>query len=51
MRRKIVIGIFNNFVKIRGTGPKPRHKHRNSYKVPDERNQTYLRKFFSKGTR
>ena len=50
MRRKITIEIFNNFVKICGTEPKPKHRHRNSYKFPDQRNRTYLLAFFCKGT-
>ena len=45
MRRKIAIGIFNNFVKIRGAGPKPKHRHRNSYKFPEQRNRTYFPEF------
>ena len=50
MRRKIATGIFNNFVKICGAGPKPKHRHRNSYKFPDQRNQMYFLKIFCKGT-
>ena len=38
MKRKIAIRIFNCFLKIYGAGPKPKHKHRNSYKFPDHRN-------------
>ena len=50
MRRKIAIGIFSNYVKIRGAGPKPKHRHRNLYKFPDQGNRTYFLEFFCKGT-
>ena len=33
--RKIVIDTFDKFVNIRGAGPKPKQRQRNSYKFPD----------------
>ena len=40
MRRRIPIGILNNFVKIRGAGAKLKHRHRNLFKFPDQQNRT-----------
>ena len=34
---KINIGTFRSYVKIRWAEPKPKHKQRNSYKLPDHR--------------
>ena len=48
--RKIVIGTFDNFVNIRGAGPKPKQNQRNLYKFPDQHTQTNCLEFFSKGT-
>ena len=48
--RKIVIGIFSNFVNIRGADSKPKQRQRNSYKFPDQQKQTNSLELFSKGT-
>ena len=34
--RKIAIGTFNDYVNMRGAGPKPKRRQRNSYKFPDQ---------------
>ena len=45
--RKIVIDTFNNFVNIRGAGPKPKQKQRNLYKFPAWRKQKNCLDIFS----
>ena len=48
--RKIVIGTLSNFVNIRGAGPKPKQRERNSYQFPEQRKRTNYLECFSKGT-
>ena len=49
-RLETEIGTFNNFVDILGAGPKPKHRHRNSYKFPAQRNRTNFRESLCRGT-
>ena len=45
IRLKRAIGTFNNFVKIFGASPSPKHKQRNSYRLPEHWNLTNFWEF------
>ena len=49
-RLKAEIGIFNNFLNIVGAGARPKHRHRNPYKFPAQRNRTKIRESMCIGT-
>ena len=48
-RLKTEIGTFNNFVNIRGAGPNPKHRYRNSCKFSAQRNRTAFRESLCTG--
>ena len=49
-RLKAEIGTFNNFVNIVEAGAKPKHRHRNPYKFPAQRNRTKFCESLCRGT-
>ena len=48
-RLKAEIGIFNIFLNIAGAGARPKHRHRNPYKFPAQRNRTKFRESLCRG--